>query len=261
VVVPPLGRPEQLFGMGPVRAVDGGAEAEMPTGPWLAGPDGSPAAGALGVLVDDVLGQAMLPGRPSGHWSVTTELTIDLVAPLPLDGRPLTARSRPVALDAAGAMSRGEVRDADGRVVAVAAVWGRYVPGVPDGVLNPPADGAPAERGRSVAELLGARPGPDGVLQTTVKPQVANPAGVMHGGVLSCLCEAVAATALLGSELRTASLHVVFLRGAAGVLRFVPTVVHRGRALAMVRVDVALADGRTCTAATITARSPLGPSV
>src|SRR6476660_6523591 len=54
----------------------------MDVGPWLV-VDGRPAAGSLGVLMDDVLGQAVIVGRPGGHWAVTTELAVDVCAPLP----------------------------------------------------------------------------------------------------------------------------------------------------------------------------------
>src|SRR6201996_1764543 len=134
----PRGRPEHLFDLGPVLAETGGARTSMPTGPWLRGPDGRPSAAGLGVLLDDVLGQAVLIKRPAGLWSVTTELNIDVVAPLPADGRPISATASPVLLDDAGGLARGEALDCAGRRLAVGTTWGRFFTGIPDAVFDPP---------------------------------------------------------------------------------------------------------------------------
>src|ERR1700688_1931344 len=104
----PRGRPENLFGVGPVLAESARARASMPTGPWLRGRDGRLSPAGLGVLLDDVLGQAVLTSRPTGLWSVTTELNIDAAAPLPADGQQLSASASPVLLDDAGGLARGE---------------------------------------------------------------------------------------------------------------------------------------------------------
>lgn len=62
----PRGRPENLFGVGPMLAESGRARVSMPTGPWLRGRDGRLSPAGLGVLLDDVLGQAVLIERPAG---------------------------------------------------------------------------------------------------------------------------------------------------------------------------------------------------
>jgi hypothetical protein len=49
--------------------------AARPAGPWLNAPAGGPPGGVLGVLVDDVLGCALLLGRPPGLWSVSAEIS------------------------------------------------------------------------------------------------------------------------------------------------------------------------------------------
>jgi acyl-coenzyme A thioesterase PaaI-like protein len=63
-----------------------------------------------------------------------------------------------------------------------------------------------------------------------------------------------------GTELDIASVRVVYLRPAAGVLRIEPTAIHRGRSLGVMRIDVSNASGTLCTTATVTARSPVGPA-
>src|ERR1700749_3422382 len=104
----PRGRPENLFDIGPVLAASGGARASMPTGPWLRGRDGRLSPAGLGVLLDDVLGQAVLARRPEGLWSVTTELNVDVAGPLPADGQAVRASAAPALLGApAGAGPAG----------------------------------------------------------------------------------------------------------------------------------------------------------
>jgi acyl-coenzyme A thioesterase PaaI-like protein len=86
--------PQSLFRIGRVVADGAVVRASMPTGPWLRGPGGGSTAGALGVLVDNVLGYAMIGSRPPEQWSVSTEIALDVLGPLPADGSPLYAEAR-----------------------------------------------------------------------------------------------------------------------------------------------------------------------
>ena len=244
----PRGRPENLFDLGPVLAESGGTRTSMPTGPWLRGPDGRPSAAGLGVLLDDVLGQAVLTSRPDGLWSVTTELNIDVTAPLPADGQRVSA------------MARGEVRDAAGRCLAVATTWARFVRGVPAEVLDPPRLPAAVARGACLSDLLGVSVPDNGRLYLPPRADLGNPQGVVHGGILLSLAVMSAEQVLRsGSQLEIASVRVAYLRPAAGELSFVPVTVHRGRSFGVVRVDVSNAAGALCTSATVTVRSATGP--
>jgi uncharacterized protein (TIGR00369 family) len=256
----PRGRPENLFDIGPVLSELGGARASMPTGPWLRGRDGRLSPAGLGVLLDDVLGQAVLTSRPDGLWSVTTELNIDVAAPLPADGQRVSATAVPDLLDDAGGLARGEVRDAAGRCLAVGTTWGRFVVGVPDAVLDPPELPADIARGACLSDLLQVDIKDTGFLDLPPRADLGNPQGVVHGGVLLSLAVMSAEQVLQpGSQLEVASVRAVYLRPAAGELQFVPAVVHRGRSFGMVRVEVRNAAGALCTSATVTARSPAGP--
>jgi len=237
----PRGLPENLFDLGPVLAESGRARASMSTGPWLRGRDGRPSPAGLGVLLDDVLGQAVLTGRPAGLWSVTTELNIDVAAPLPADGTRVRATAAPVLLDDAGGLARGEVVDAAGRCLATATTWARFFAGIPDTVL------------------LRVAVAGTGLLDLPARADLGNPAGVVHGGVLLCLAVMSAEQALHDSLLEVASVRVVYLRPAVNELTFVPVIVHQGRSLGVVRVDVKNAAGALCTSATVTARSAAGP--
>jgi hypothetical protein len=61
------------------------------------------------------------------------------------------------------------------------------------------------------------------------------------------------------SHLEIASVRVVYLRPAVNELKFAPAIVHHGRSLGVIRVDVTNAAGALCTSATVTARSAAGP--
>ena len=254
----PRGRPENLFDVGTVLVEAGQARASMSTGPWLRGPDGRPSAAGLGVLLDDVLGQAVLVRRLPGLWSVTTELNIDLAMALPADGQPVEAAASPVLIDEAGGLARGEVRDGAGHCLALATTWARFVPGVPAEVLDPPELPDHIERGQCLADLLKVRIGETGSLRLPARADLGNPQGVVHGGVLLSLAVMAAEQIFVGRGLDVASARVVYVRPAAGELSFEPVTAHRGRSLGVVRVDVKNAAGALCTTATVTLRSPTG---
>lgn len=253
------GGPENLFGIGPIVAESGQARASMPTGPWLRGSGDRPSPAGLGVLLDDVLGQAVLSSRPAGFWAVTTELNMDVVAPLATDGQEVSASARPVLLDGAGGLARGELRDVTGRRLALGTTWSRFVEGVPDAVRNPPQLPDVADRGQRLTELLEVSVGDAGHIDLPVRTDLGNPRGVIHGGVLFCLAAMSAERALQGTGLDIASIRVIYLRPGAGGLRLEPAVIHRGRSLGAVRIDISNAAGSLCATATVTARSAVGP--
>jgi uncharacterized protein (TIGR00369 family) len=259
-LVTPHREPEALFGLGPVEVDGDAATATMRTAPWMVGPDGAASAGMLGVLFDDVVGQATLTARPDDHWPVTAELSIDVVAPLPADGTVLVAASRLLAAGPRTGSAQGEVRDPSGAVLAVATVVTQYVPGVPE------LDGTSARAvvpgaGGSLHEVLGGRlecdPGVGATMTVTPTPALSNVAGNGHGGVLAALADVVATAAVAdaAAPLRTCGLRVAYLRPAVldDPVRLEARVVHRGRSAALTRIDVTGGDGRLCTAATVTA--------
>jgi uncharacterized protein (TIGR00369 family) len=256
----PRGRPENLFDMGPMLVEDDQALASMPTGPWLRGAAGRLSPAGLGVLLDDVLGQAVLIQRPPGLWSVTTELNLDVVAPLPADGSMVSAAASPVLIDDAGGLARGEVRDAAGRCLVIGTTWARFVAGIPAEIFHPPELPDDIARGACLSDLLQVRIPEAGLIDLRSREDLGNPNGVVHGGILLCLAVMSAGQALRSRQLEVASVKVVYLRPATGELKFVPVVVHHGRSLGVVRVDVVNAAGALCTSATVTARSATGPS-
>lgn len=245
--------PDSLFQVGRVRAEGDGVRGSMPTGPWLAGADGRPMLGSLGVLVDNVLGYAIIARRPAEHWSVSTDISMDLLEPLPLDGSPVHASARVVHADATGGFAVGEVVDGDGRLVAVCRQRGRFVRSGPD----PDPIGFDLPEGvADLRGLVGATPR-EGGLDVVVTSRLENPMHNLHGGITLCLADLAATAALAdgGPALATASIQVSYVRAVPGGTTLVndTRVEHRGRTLGVVEVVGSVA-GRTCTIARVSAQ-------
>jgi uncharacterized protein (TIGR00369 family) len=250
LLVTPHGGPELLFRLGRFTIGGGTAAGSMAAGPWLV-VDGRPAPAAIAILLDDVLGQAVITARPAGYWAVTTELTLDFCAPLPVHGQ-LHATAAAVVVDGAGGMARGTLCDDEGVVVAVGSTWQRFIPGVPDSVTadapvteRGPADPLPAD----LVEVAGE------ALVLAERAEFANPNGVTHGGVLAWAAELAAHRAVAPTALATASLHVQYVRPAVGPVSCTARPVHAGRSLAVVEVELRGRTGKTCARATVTLRS------
>lgn len=247
--------PERLFRVSPPALDDGIVSCSMPTGPWLNGPAGQPLGGALGVLIDDVVGYALVLERPPGRWSVSAEISLDLCRPVPADGSVLTAQARNLCTDASGGLSSGSVLDASGALIAVCRQHGRWVPASPD--ATPPGRFQP-RTGTDLAELLGAgahRTEAGARLDLTVTPDLVNPMGNLHGGITLCLCDLLAHTAL-GGQRHTASVHVAYPRALplGTTARFDCSVEHRGRSFAVARISAVNDAGKPCVIATVTTR-------
>jgi acyl-coenzyme A thioesterase PaaI-like protein len=141
-------------------AVGDGLRVQMAVGPWMRAPGGVQLAAALGVLVDDVVGVESHLHRPAGTYSVTTELSLDVIAPPPWDGPELTATSRFAGTSGVDGVSGGEIRDGASRVIALVSGRSRWVPvagvhaGVEEVVREPPRR-LPPERHDSILEALG----------------------------------------------------------------------------------------------------------
>jgi uncharacterized protein (TIGR00369 family) len=105
-----------------------GMRVPMRVGPWMNGPDGVATGGSLGVMIDDAVGIEVHNHRPPGTHSVTAELSMDVVVPPPWAGPRLMATARLAGLGPVDGVSRAEIHDGDGRVVAVASGRSRFVP-------------------------------------------------------------------------------------------------------------------------------------
>jgi acyl-coenzyme A thioesterase PaaI-like protein len=247
--------PDPLFAIGDIAQVDDRVTATMTTGPWCAGPDGRPAVGALGVLVDNVLGYAIMASLPPDTWSISTEIWIDVLAPLPADGTVLTGEA---VTRQAGSFSTGRVMDEAGRLVAVCRQRGRRVEQGPDPHRPIPAPHISVGRdGRGLGDLLGLRAAATGYA-LTMTTALTNPRDMLHGGVSLAASELVATSSRMeqGSALPTSSLHIMHTRGVppGATVEFRATTRHAGRSLWLTDVEGEV-DGKVCTTARVTAQA------
>lgn len=223
------------------------------------GADGRPAAGALGVLVDDVNGLCLLGASTEHRGSVSVEISMDFVAPLPTEGV-LLALATGTDVDGIVGHATGTVRDGAGRLLVTASVHGRFVEG-PTLDSEGPQHPAPL-RGGDVLTLLGATfTETDGVgsLRLADGTRWANRLGALHGGIAICAAEAAATCMSAESSLRTTSLTVAYARAmtADRTLRFDARLLHAGRTMRVIEV-VGHADGRPCTYARVIRQSSPG---
>ena len=257
-----------MFRIGDPTQASGEVMLSMPTGSWLRGPDGLPAHAALGVLIDDVLGNSILGCRPANSWPVSTEISVDYVSGPPSDGLPVQARSRVLSAPPAGALAAGEVTDSAGTLLAVATSRFHFVPGEPV-VPGEPAGGNPGSQRTepgvlappepsSLLDLLGADLRGDATgatLTLTAGPQLANPRGFLHGGIALCASQLAGERALsadgslAATAIRIAYVRPVVLSGAVG---FTARVVHGGRTFGVAQVTATGPTEKLCTVATVT---------
>jgi uncharacterized protein (TIGR00369 family) len=252
-----VGGPERLFRFSRIPAEDSRILGSITTGPWLAGTDAVPRAGALGVLVDNVLGNAIIASHPEGRHSVSTEISIDVVGAIPVDGTTVHAQARTVEVDATGGLALGEVVDISGKVIAHCRQRGRFVDPRPGGTPNGERIGRIA-RASDLMALIGtvASMTEDGdCLELTSAPPLANPSGNLHGGISLCVSEWLGAQALsrLAGPSTTASVHVAYVRPVpvGHRVRYTTDVVHTGRTLGVAHVLGSNEGGKACTVATV----------
>ncbi len=241
---------EEAFGLDDIDTSRAQVTGSVPDGPWLANRAGVPVAGALGILVDDVLGYSIVRARAEGRWPVSSENSLEIVRPLAfgVGHGPLQATTDgTVRTDDVGGHSAGTVTDADGEVVAVCAQRGRWVPFTDLAPHTAPHVGLGAA---CLEDLLGGAPtaAHDGaVLRLTVGPVLVNPLGNLHGGISLCASDLVASAAVRtwDTPWTTESLRIQYLRPvpAGSIVEFTAVVRHVGRTRAV--VDVAgLLDNR-----------------
>jgi len=237
----------------------GEASAEMPLGAWLEDAGRAP-AGALAVLVDDVLGYAAVSADPAGRASVSSDIALDLLLPLPRTGR-VRAVARCVHAGDRDSAAIAEVLDDGARVMARAFQRGRWVDSTSESFTEA-ATVAPAPA--DLRALLGVSPLPaasDGTraLRLGAGAQHANGLGALHGGLALCASQLAASDALAAahrSDLVPTSIRIAYPRpGDAGrPTSFAATLRHAGRSFAVLDV-VGAQDGRTITIAHVTAHA------
>ena len=234
----------------------------MGTGPWVLDPDGRPFGAAGAVVMDNTLAMALHAAEPRLQWIVTTELSLEVLRPLPADGTVLESWTRPRVADGLGGMATGTLRGADGTEYLRASGWFQGVerhdpaaverftaraalPLGPDtevplhrilgasGTTPAPPPGRP-----EVTDGFGAGWGFDRT------DELHNPHGAVHGGAMAMMA-ALAAQRSMGDRagFDLQSLRTMFLRPATGAITSRVRLRHAGRSLRIVQVELAGAPG------------------
>jgi 1,4-dihydroxy-2-naphthoyl-CoA hydrolase len=81
-------------------------------------PFGNAHGGVIAAIVDHVTGVVVYPLMPRGHWAATTEIKTNYIAPV--KAGVLETESTVLAMTSRSAVVRGEIHDADGRLVCAA---------------------------------------------------------------------------------------------------------------------------------------------
>lgn len=242
-----LGRgPEALFAVSRFEPGELVVAGEIP-----APADGDYSWG-LGVLVDDVLGYAIVAARPVDGWSVSTQISIDFVPTShPVTGF-LRAEGRLLHVDERSGFACGKVIDESGQVIAYCRQRGRFVQ-VPGG-RQPHQQGTiaaelPPATHDELRELLHLDEATEESLTVPVTERLQNPLGNLHGGI------SLALSGWLGSSGRpVSSISVEYVRAVPGgaTPTFSATSLHHGRTLAVTQVVSSVVPGKPCTIATVT---------
>jgi uncharacterized protein (TIGR00369 family) len=257
--------PERLAGHSPLSlfgitrtSADGQLGTGMNPGPWMTDEGGNLHPGSLAVLLDLELSSPLFLGRPSPRAGLaTSELSIDFVADAALLEGHLTATASLVQKDEDGGLVRGQAAN-DGGIVAIATLAGRYLkmPEAYHGAVDlNPGTPDPGLTMRQVFTDLPHKTAEGAALSVLSSPWLANPRGVMHGGILAVLAEYVASSALDGGggAWQPSSLRINYLRPSPlGEVVSVRAVrIQQGRKLALVKVETLRADGKHITSAQV----------
>ncbi|WP_168223523.1 PaaI family thioesterase [Pseudarthrobacter sp. NIBRBAC000502772] len=265
------GSVERRFGIDPCQWTGERRLGAMRLPAWTTSTSGQGHGGVIAVLLDHVLGEEVFATGSAGQWSVTTELSVAYLAPVPAIGTLLLAHASLVTTDGRGGFARGEVLTEAGQVIATGAVWANHVPlspeiehrigsararglVMPDDIAPPAAAVILGQLG-AVASSTAVR----AVLEVAHPDRWANLFGTLHGGVWACLAHLVVGE-LLSARTTTpstiASLSVHFLRPAppASLVTLTAEYEHQGRSFAVVTVRGTNDAGTTCITATANIR-------
>ena len=250
-----------------MRTVDAGtAVARVPTSPYLTGQDGGLLPGTFAVLADACCGAAIASAMAEGGATLTAQLRVEFIRPLPAGHIWIEGRAEADAVDEETGLARAEIVDEADQLLGVASmrIMRTSMQKVPPGVVVPATPvrfGAaenPAEHraGRPVDGLAGvaSRSADSGQSAWRFRPPpaAANSYGMTHGGVLGLIAHEVASDAIRsatgpGEELLPLDLVLNFYRGvpvSAGHAAASARVTHRGRRFVVAEGEVIGPDGR-----------------
>jgi uncharacterized protein (TIGR00369 family) len=131
---PPVCR---LSGWRLLDAEEGAATWSMPASEWFCTGFGTFYGGIVALFLDGGINTAVTTTLPAATSFGTLDLKVNFLRPVRPDGSELTARAKVVHRGRTVAVSRAEVEDADGRVVAVATSSAMLLPGTPWNATRP----------------------------------------------------------------------------------------------------------------------------
>lgn len=249
---------EVAFGIQPVLTDGPTAEGAMHLGEWALYRDGSGVHhGATGVLIDDTTAYAALTASDADQRGVSTEISVDFHAPIPVDANQLICTATADHSSAGWGHSTGEVRADTGELIATVGQRMRFFPGgdSPQPQEPQPAD-APSwlsslDSHLELVEQSGARS--EFILRTN--PGMRNPMGMLHGGISLAFSELAArkawecSEAFPGEPFRTASLRMSYLRPGVmdGNFRIVVDIINSSRSVVLAEVRIRNTDGSVAT--------------
>jgi len=254
-----------------MRSVEAGtAVVRVPASPYLTALDGGLLPGTFAVLADACCGAAIVSAMAGGGATLTAQLRVEFIRPLPAGHAWIEGRAEADAVDEETGLARAEIVDETDQLLGVASmrIMRTSMQKVPPGTVVPAAPvrfgapenpaGNPAERraGRPVDGLAGvaSRFADSGQSAWRFRPPLAaaNSYGMTHGGVLGLIAHEVASDAIRsaagpGEELLPLDLVLNFYRGipvSAGHAAATARVTHRGRRFVVAEGGVTRPDGR-----------------
>ena len=222
---------------------------------------GAPTVGPLAILVDAAAGIVNHYRRPPGHWTVSSELSMDdsLDGLGDLDG-PVSATAH--ALSPLGTTSLGICTlSYDGTVIGNGTVRSFFV-AAEARTSAWPAETLTLSHETTIAERMAVHVRPDAVghvLSQRVDPCLNNEIDIVHGGVASAGLEFAASAAInegrRDTALQTASLRVNFLRPfiAGSNTRYEGSALRVGRNTGVGDAQAIGDDGKVALTARVTA--------
>jgi len=236
-----------------MRSVEAGtAVVRVPASPYLTAPDGGLLPGTFAVLADACCGAAIVSAMAGGGATLTAQLRVEFIRPLPAGHTWIEGRAEADAVDEETGLARAEIVDETDQLLGVASMRimrtsmqkvqpGTVTPatpvrfGAPESPAETPAGtpaetpaGTPAEPPaerrdeRPVDGLAGvaSRFADSGQSAWRFRPPLAaaNSYGMVHGGVLGLIAHEVASDAIRsatgpGEELLPLDLVLNFYRG------------------------------------------------
>jgi uncharacterized protein (TIGR00369 family) len=246
-----------------MRGVEAGAAAvRVPASPYLTAPDGGLLPGAFAVLADACCGAAIVSAMAGGGATLTAQLRVEFIRPLPAGHTWIEGRAEADAADDETGLARAEIVDEADQLLGVASlrIMRTSMQKVPPGTVTPAIPGrfggpeSPAERPVDGLAGVASRFADSGQSAWRIRPPLAaaNSYGMVHGGVLGLIAHEVASDAMRsaigpGQELLPLDLVLNFYRGVpvlAGHAAATARVTHRGRRFIVAEGEVTGPDGR-----------------